>query len=91
MTNVQFNTLPAGTLLSYNGLPLMLASDTEVQMGDVNLRLAQEFEANQTDRPLLEIKLTEDVLEIKSDPDNPKLAVVFKGFKENGITVKHVE
>ena len=47
MTNVQFNTLPAGTRLSYNGLPLMLASDTEVQMGDVNLRLAQEFEANQ--------------------------------------------
>ena len=40
---------------------------------------------------MMELTLTDGVLEIKSDPDNPKLAVVFKGFKENGITVKHVE
>ena len=48
-------------------------------------------EANQTDHPLLELTLTDDVLEIKSEPNNPKLAIVFKGFKENGITVKHME
>ena len=39
----------------------------------------------------LELTLTDGVLEIKSDPNNSKLAIVFKGFKENGITVKHIE
>ena len=39
----------------------------------------------------LELTLTDGVLEIKSDPNNPKLAIVFKGFKENDITVKHIE
>ena len=67
-------------------------NETFVKMTKTDQEYSKRLsEANQTDHPLLELALTDDVLEIKSDPNNPKLAILFKGFKEKGITVKQIE
>ena len=55
---METNIIPKGTTLKWNGMPLGLLEDTEVEMGDANFRLASEpsgcvsGKSSQTVKPL---------------------------------------